>query len=417
MKSVSVIIPNFNGRQHLGACLNSIQQQQYRSHEVILFDNGSQDQSISFVQQKFPSVRTISAATNLGFAGAINRAAHSATGEWLAFLNNDMKAAPGWIEAAMAHADRHPCIASRILNWSGDKVDFDGGSLQYLGFADQVGVGESSRRDSAAAPILFPCGGAMFIRKDLFLESGGFDEDYFAVYEDVDLGWRLWIEGSDILFEPASTAYHRGHVTLDSRPEEKKRYLMHRNALFTIIKNYDEDAFRKIVPLAFFQAIRRAVRFAGIDKTAFYFWEEPPPPQDAAAWWMWKDAINHLVALDDVIERWPQLMAKRQAIQQRRKRADSEFTALFRDPFRRIFKDYDYEACEAEWVRALGIPELFPQNIPFAFTEAFDKEQKLEIERLRRELALLKSRLQGSAAATAKPGRMRRLAKRLTPGR
>jgi hypothetical protein len=305
-------------------------------------------------------------------------------------------------------------VASRILNWSGDKVDFDGASLQYLGFADQVGIGEPATRPSQPGFILFPCGGAMFIRRDLFLSSGGLDEDYFAVYEDVDLGWRLWLQGHQVFFSPDSVACHRGHATLDARREEKKRYLMHRNALFTILKNYGDEAFRKILPAAFFQSIRRAVRFSGIDKTAFYFWEEREIAQDPSSLWMLKDAVNHIVALDDVLEHWPELMKKRARVQAGRKRSDGEILSLFHDPFRRIFKDANYEEHEAEWIQHLGILELFPGADPFALTEGFAGDQKREMEALRRELAHLKSGL-AEFDGRGKPQRsgIRKLARRL----
>ncbi|MBI4454434.1 MAG: glycosyltransferase family 2 protein [Acidobacteria bacterium] len=413
MKSVSVLIPNFNGRQHLETCLGSLQGQLHRAHEVLVFDNGSNDGSVELLRQKFPSVCVIASSKNFGFAGALNRAAQHANGEWLAFLNNDMRTAADWIQAAMLHSDRHPCIASRMLNWSGDKLDFDGASLQYLGFAEQVGRGEPNTSAAIAGPILFPCGGAMFIRKDLFLEVGGFDEDYFAVYEDVDLGWRLWLEGHQIFFEPNSTVYHKGHATLDSRREEKKRYLMHRNAMFTIIKNYQQDAFQRILPVAFLQAVRRAVRFAGIDKKTFYFWEDTEIPQNSASLWMWKDAINHLVALDDVIENWHHLMEKRQRVQARRKRADCEIFPLFRDPFRRIFKDANYEEHEAEWITALGITQLFCETVPFSLTREFHKDLKREIQELRRELSHLGSQLHAADCAEKRqPARIDQLARR-----
>ncbi|HEY2934238.1 MAG TPA: glycosyltransferase family 2 protein [Acidobacteriota bacterium] len=412
MTSVSVLIPNLNGIHHLDDCLSSLQQQSHPADEVIVFDNASSDDSARFISQRYSSVRLIASEKNLGFAGALNRAAEAACGEWLAFLNNDMRASSDWIAAAMKSAREHACVASRILSWSGDKVDFDGASLQYLGFGDQVGIGETSSRRSPAGPILFACGGAMLVRKEVFLESGAFDEDYFAIYEDVDFGWRLWLQGHDVFFEPESFVYHKGHATLDTRREEKKRYLMHRNALFTIIKNYERERFEKIVPVAFFQAVRRAVRFANIDKTSFYFWKDSEPPQDPGAFWMWKDAINHLVALDDVIENWPGLMQKRAAVQARRRRSDDEIVALFRDPFRRIFKDTAYEAQEAELLELQGIPQLFPSQAPFALTDDFRRNLHEEIRNLRRELSYLKS-ARGAVPPEVKANPVRKFVKRI----
>lgn len=413
MSTVSVLIPNYNGRQHLEACLLSLQNQTRRAEEILVFDNGSTDGSAEFIRERFPATRVIASAANLGFAAALNQAAQAATGAWLGFLNNDMRAAPDWIERASLETAEHGCVASRILDWSGKKIDFDGASLQYLGFADQLGIGDGADRPARAGPILFACGGAMFVRRDLFLDVGGFDEDYFAIYEDVDLGWRLWVMGQGVFFQPASVAYHRGHATLDSRREEKKRHLLHRNAMFTIAKNYGESAFHNILPVALVQAVRRSVRFSGVDKTAFYFWNDRELPQDSASLWMWKDAINHLVALDDVIESWPSLMAKRERVQQRRKRNDREISTLFHDPFRRIFKDASYEECEAEWIRGLGIQHLFAGAEPFAFSEAFQSEQAREIQELRRELSMLKGQLAAANAVPDRPGTVEKITRRL----
>ena len=414
MSTVSVLIPNFNGKHHLETCLASLQNQTAAPAEILLFDNGSTDGSAEFVSRQFPSVRLIRSNRNLGFAAAINEAAAQARGEWLALLNNDMRASEGWLESALDQASQHACIACRILNWSGDKVDFDGASLQFLGFGDQAGSGRSSSDVPPAAPLLFACGGAMLIRRSVFAECGGLDEDYFAVYEDVDLGWRLWLQGHDVQLAPASVVYHRGHATLDSRREEKKRHLMHRNALFTIVKNYGDEAFRSIVPLALLQCVRRAVRFAGIDKTAFYFWEERELPSDPGALWMLRDAVNHLVALDDVIEAWPSLMSKRTAVQAGRRRSDSEILPLFREPFRRIFPDVDYERGEGDWVAGLDIARLFPGAVPFAMTPEFDREQERQIAALRRELSNLKKAAGIAVPPSPRGGKIRKLAGKLT---
>ena len=172
-----------------------------------------------------------------------------------------------------------------------------------------------------------------------FWNLGGFDSDFFALYEDVDLGWRLWLAGHRVVMAPDSVVRHRGHATLETQAPEKTRYLMHRNALLTIFKNYEEENFRKIVPLALLLSVKRAVHFSGVRKESFYLWSETRhklEEGDAAARSQLLDSLNHLVAVDDVLQSLPRLLEKRRRVQALRRRSDREIMELFGDPLRRI---------------------------------------------------------------------------------
>jgi hypothetical protein len=239
------------------------------------------------------------------------------------------------------------------MNWRGTGVEFNGGSLQYLGYADQLKRSEAKRGEE----ILFPCGGAMFILKDVFEEVGYFDDDYFAIFEDVDLGWRLWIMGYRVVMAPDSIVYHRGHGTLRTRRQAKMRFLMHRNALMTIIKNYDTENLMKVLPVAFILAVRRALLFMNIDKKAFYFWEDQDlrisaPPK-------FEEACLHLAAIDDVFEAFQSLKKKRKAVQSLRKRNDKDILALFKDPFRNIMGSAEYLWDEVSLFGHFGLERVF----------------------------------------------------------
>ena len=126
---------------------------------------------------------------------------------------------------------------------------------------------------------------------------------------------------------------------LQTQANEKMRYLMHRNALLTVGKNYEDETFRKIFPLAVVLAIKRVVLFSGVEKDRFYLWARSHHrlnQSDASASFQILDALNHLVAVDDVLENLPALLRKRAAVQALRRRPDAEIFSLFVDPFRRI---------------------------------------------------------------------------------
>ena len=270
---VSVVTVNWNGKSHLSTLLPPLLA--LEPGEVIVVDNGSSDGSQEFLKTRYPEVRLLENRVNRGFAQPCNLGANVARGPCLAFINNDMRPEPAWLTAALEKLDRRtPCVASRILDWEGRHIDYNGSSLHYLGYGLQEDLGlpveEAPRRDR----VLFPCGGAMLVDRKVFLELGGFDPDFFALFEDVDLGWRLWLAGHRVVLAPGSVVRHRGHATLETQAPEKTRYLIHRNALLTIFKNYEEENFRKIVPLAFLLSVKRAVHFSGVRKESFYLWSE-----------------------------------------------------------------------------------------------------------------------------------------------
>jgi len=358
MDFVSIIIVNYNGAKHLKRCLHSINELDYPKEmvEVIVFDNGSADNSLDIVREVCRDANIIEHPENLGFAPPHRIAAEAAKGNVLAFLNNDTRVDSQWIREGTSVLDRSEgivCSASKLMTWNGKRVEFNGGTLQYLGYADQLTANDLKAGDE----ILFPCGGAMFIFKDVFREAGCFDDDYFAIFEDVDLGWRLWVMGYRVVMAPDSIAYHRGHSTLDSQKDAKKRFLMHRNALMTIIKNYDDDNLRKILPLALVLAVKRALLFMNIDKKGFYFWENQAPKTGIPP--KYEEGCLHLAALDDVFESFQDLERKREAVQKNRRRDDGELFKLFKDPFRNIMGYYEYLWAESSLFGKFSLEQIF----------------------------------------------------------
>ncbi len=385
---VSVVTVNWNGRDHLSHLLPTLSR--LGCGEIIVVDNGSEDGSQEFLLKSYPQVRLIQNPTNEGFAHPCNRGAEEASRPIVAFINNDMAAEPEWLQAALPLIDEAtPCVASRILDWEGRHVDFNGGSLQYLGFALQKDIGRLADEVTHDDRVLFPCGGATLVDRGVYLKSGGFDPDYFAIFEDVDFGWRMWVLGYEVAFAPESIVRHRGHSTFNRHGDHKLRYLMHRNALMTIVKNYEDDVIRRVFPAAVRLTIKRALLLSGVEKESFYLWSRAGSELnsgDQRVQDRWIDALNQIVALDDVYEAMPRLLEKRRVIQSSRRRSDRQILHLFQDPLRRIVEDPEYQHEESEWLGRLGLEDLFasPEFLERGRLES-DLDEK--IRRMRRELS------------------------------
>ena len=188
---ISFIIINYNGKGLLEDCFASLRKLNYPKEklEFIIVDNGSTDGSVDFILKKLPEVKLIRNEINEGFAKPNNDAAKIATGDYLALINNDMRLDPQWLRDMLASLentddDNYVCVGSKILNWDGSKIDFIGGGINYYGFGYQddysldVRLAEEKYKDDR--DILFACGGAMLIEREVYLKVGGLDEDYFA---------------------------------------------------------------------------------------------------------------------------------------------------------------------------------------------------------------------------------------------
>ena len=388
---VSVVTVNWNGKSHLSTLLPPLLA--LKPGEVIVVDNGSTDGSQEFLRRRYPQVQLLENGMNLGFAQPCNLGAKAARGSCIAFINNDMRPEPYWLTAALEKLDaRTPCVASRILDWEGRRIDYNGSSLHYLGYGLQQDLGRPAEEAPRRGQVLFPCGGAMLVERKVFLDLGGFDPDYFALYEDVDLGWRLWLAGHRVVMAPDSVVRHRGHATLETQAPEKTRYLIHRNALLTIFKNYEEENFRKIVPLALILAVKRAVHFSGVRKESFYLWSETRhklAEADETAQSRLLDSLNHLVAVDDVLQSLPRVLEKRRRVQALRRRSDREIMELFGDPLRRIVEDPGYVKEELELLEALGLGSLLELAPSIASLESLPGSLREKIRTLEKELNTL----------------------------
>jgi GT2 family glycosyltransferase len=215
---VSVIVVTWNGRHYLEDCLRAAEAQEGIDAEIVLVDNGSTDGTAAFVRSRFPRVRIVALAENRGFAGGNNAGAREARGQYLAFLNNDTVADSGWLRALRGSIDieqRALLVTSRIVYMHDpDVVDSAGDGAYRSGGAFKHHHGEPAAAATQPAEVFGVCGAACLIPRTVFEELGGFDEDFFASHEDVDLSYRARLRGYRCRYEPAAVVRHHGSATL-----------------------------------------------------------------------------------------------------------------------------------------------------------------------------------------------------------
>ena len=210
----AVVVPNWNGRDWLAGCLDSLAAQTLAPAEVVVVDNGSTDGSLDLLAERAPAVRTIELGRNTGFAFAANRGIEAVGDELVALVNTDVVLAPDWLERMARALEAHPeaaSVASKMVDLHDPSVLYDTGDfLRRDGACEQRGRFErDGGRFDEAGEVFSACAGAAVYRRAAVLEAGGFDERLFAYLEDVELGLRLRLRGWTCRYEPA-LARHAG---------------------------------------------------------------------------------------------------------------------------------------------------------------------------------------------------------------
>jgi len=253
--SVSVIIVSWNSAEHLPHCLDSLLLQTFQHFEVIVVDNGSRDPGIEGLEEKYPTLdlRVERLASNQGFAVANNTGARLARGKWLALLNADAFPKPDWLEKLLDAASKHPefsFFSSRqlqfaqpdILDGAGDEYHISGLAWRrfYNHPAQSYGLQEEE--------VFSACAAAAIYNREDFLQVGGFDESYFAYFEDVDLSFRLRLAGGRCLYVPEAEVCHVGSAS-SGKASDFVMYHGHRNLVWTFFKNMPGSLFWWYLPL------------------------------------------------------------------------------------------------------------------------------------------------------------------------
>ena len=241
MQDVSVIIPNFNGKQYLKKCLDSLRKQDYPNFEVILVDNGSKDGSVEWTKEHYPEVRVIALAENTGFCGGVNTGIRASKAEYVLLLNNDTIVLPGFITELVCAIEKAPdifsCQAKMLQIQDNSKMDDAGNFYCALGWAFADGKGKPESNYQEEREIFASCAGAAIYRKKILDQIGLFDEEHFAYLEDVDIGYRAKLYGYRNLFCPTAKVLHVGSGTSGSRYNLFKIRYSSRNNMYLIYKN------------------------------------------------------------------------------------------------------------------------------------------------------------------------------------
>lgn len=248
LPKVAVVILNWNGRKFLQQFLPSVVSSTYANQEIFVADNKSSDDSVDFIKTNYTSVRVIQNADNWGFAKGYNEALKQVNADYYVVLNSDVEVNPGWLESMVELLENDPSIAAcqpKILSFHNKKM-FEyagaaGGWIDKYGYPFCKGrvfdiAEEDKGQYDQPEPIFWASGAALFIRSSAFLESGGFDEYFFAHQEEIDLCWRLQLAGHKIYSCPSSIVYHVGAGTLQ-KDSPKKTFLNFRNNLIMLTKN------------------------------------------------------------------------------------------------------------------------------------------------------------------------------------
>lgn len=246
---VSVIVVNWNGGDDLLRCLSSLAAQTLLPERIVVIDNGSTDGSADAAarmadadERLAPRILFHRAARNLGFAAANNLAVSLCDTEFVALLNPDAFPEPGWLEALLDAARRHTAAAAfgslQLLDGTSGLVDGIGDVYHVSGLSWREGHGRppgpAAREDRE---IFSACAAAALYRREAFLAVGGFDEDFFCYFEDVDLGFRLRLAGLQARHVPAAVAWHAGGRCVQSGPTDFALFHGHRNLVWCFVKN------------------------------------------------------------------------------------------------------------------------------------------------------------------------------------
>lgn len=243
--AVSTIIVNRERRDLLKGCLESLQpalRAVEEDTEVIVVDNGSRDGSVELVRERFPHVTLVELERNEGFAGGVSRGIAAARGEWVAVFNNDTTVEPDAVRVMLDAGRAHPRIGSVAAQMrfadSRDVLNSAGLELDRLGVAADRLVGERSFEHPGQEPyeIFGATGGAALFRAEMLEQVGGFDESFFAFYEDADLAWRAQAHGWRAVYAPGAVVYHH-HSATAQHGSPTKLYLVGRNRIRMLAKN------------------------------------------------------------------------------------------------------------------------------------------------------------------------------------
>jgi GT2 family glycosyltransferase len=271
--NVAIVILNYNGKELLEKFLPALLAHSQEEAQIIIADNCSTDSSVKFIKTNYPQLRIIQLAENTGYAGGYNAALKQVDAEIYVLLNSDVEVTANWMEPALRLFNSDATIGAcqpKILSYN-QKDFFEhagaaGGFIDWLGYPFCRGrILETTEPDhgqySDSRKIFWASGACLFIRSKLFHELGGFDKDFFAHMEEIDLCWRIQKSGSSIYYLPDSCVYHVGGGTL-SKSSPRKTYYNFRNNILMLHKNLSFFRMLFVLIIRFFLDLIAAIKFS-----------------------------------------------------------------------------------------------------------------------------------------------------------
>lgn len=255
---IAIVILNWNGEKLFDTFLPSvIRNAANPGAEIYVADNGSSDQSVSILKEKFPDVRIIELKKNYGFAEGYNQALKQINADYFVLINSDVEVTPNWLDPCIRSLQENEYLAAvqpKILSFEKphqfEYAGAGGGFIDKFGYPFCRGrilnrMEPDLGQYNKPTPIFWASGACMCIKADAFKMAGGFDGDFWAHMEEIDLCWRLKSQGFEIGYQPESVVFHLGGGTL-SYNSPKKVYLNFRNNLFMLYKNLPRNQFHRI---------------------------------------------------------------------------------------------------------------------------------------------------------------------------
>ncbi|MCK4631360.1 MAG: glycosyltransferase family 2 protein [Bacteroidales bacterium] len=249
MYKIAIVILNWNGREFLERFLPGVvRHSSSPGMKIIVADNGSSDDSLEFIRNKFKKIEIIELDKNYGFAGGYNKAFERINSEYYILLNSDVAVSENWIEPIIKKMDDDPVVAAampKIISYH-DRSKFEyagaaGGFIDKWGYPFCRGrilnnIEPDNNQYNDSIEIFWASGACLFIKSKIFHDAGGFDDDFFAHMEEIDLCWRIKNLGYKIYCYPCSQIYHIGGGTLPNETPSKL-FLNFRNSLWVLLKN------------------------------------------------------------------------------------------------------------------------------------------------------------------------------------
>lgn len=262
---ISIIILNYNGMKYVEKCLASVLNSKYTNFEVIFVDNASSDESFTYVKQKFhsnPYLRLVVNDSNYGFALGNNIGVRNATGKYLMFLNIDTIVDSDWLMELMSIMEANPLYGAaqcKLLLMDNPKlIDSAGHYMDWFGISYVRGHEEEDRGQYEKVEEIFGAtGAALIMRRDIFEKLGGFDKDFFMLFEEDDLCWRIWLAGYKVLYIPKAIVLHKSAYTYQKRGLLRSKlgdynnlFLSRRNRIISLSKNYSTKNLIRLLPIS-----------------------------------------------------------------------------------------------------------------------------------------------------------------------